>query len=209
VPARAVSRPAWAKMDQVPTVRAIVKHSDPQAGSTRSEKGPSQRVDKTPAQARFLKALARLGSVWSVPRLPAMVSIVVSSRLTRSLGRADVRQWQVTLAADLPGAGAFVEEVLCHELAHIVAFDLVGNSERTHGPTWQRLVREAGFVPSRRLESPANRRDGHARTPKRRFVHRCSVCGFTRIASRRNPGWRCGDCMLAGLDGRFDIFEMV
>jgi hypothetical protein len=94
-------------------------------------------------------------------------------------------------------------------LAHIVAFDLVGDSERTHGPTWQRLVREAGFVPTRRLQSPATQRDSHARTRRKRFVHRCSVCSFTRIASRRMPGWRCADCVLAGLDGRLDVIEMA
>ena len=134
--------------------------------STPSERRPSKPCDEALAQSAFRGTVARLGSVWSVPRLPATVSVVFSSRLTRSLGRADVRRRRITLAADLTGTGPFVEEVLCHELAHIVAFDLVGDSERTHGPTWQRLVREAGFVPTRRLQSPASPRDSHAHTPR-------------------------------------------
>ena len=161
------------------------------------------------AQSEFRGTVARLGSVWSVPRLPGTVSVVFSSRLTRSLGRADVRRRRITLVVDLTGTGAFVEEVLCHELAHIVAFDLVGESERTHGPTWQRLVREAGFVPTRRLQSPATPRDSYARTPRRRFVHRCPVCSFSRVASRRMPGWRCADCVRAGLDGHLDVTEIA
>jgi predicted SprT family Zn-dependent metalloprotease len=124
------------------------------------------------------------------------------------LGRADVGQRRVTLASHLNGTGALLEEVLCHELAHIVAFDLVGKAERVHGPTWQRLVCMAGFAPSRRLQCSSPQMIGLHQKRSKRYMHRCQVCGFTRIAGRRMSAWRCADCVSVGLDGRLDVVEL-
>jgi predicted SprT family Zn-dependent metalloprotease len=38
-----------------------------------------------------------------------------------------------------------LEEVLCHELAHVAVYRLHGRSVRPHGPEWKRLVRQVGF----------------------------------------------------------------
>jgi predicted SprT family Zn-dependent metalloprotease len=161
------------------------------------------------AQDLFHRAAARFGAIWSAGSLSTTVRIAVSPRLTRSLGRADVRQRRITLAAGLTHAGTLLDQVLCHELAHIVAFDRVGRSEGPHGPTWQYLVSEAGYAPQRRLPGPASLAPIKLRSTSRKYAHRCPVCSFVRVASRRMPRWRCADCVLAGLDGHLDITELA
>ena len=157
-----------------------------------------------------LKAVTdRLSALWSTTDLFARVSIVFSNRLSRSLGRADVAQRRVTLAAYLRVPGAPLEEVLCHELAHIVAFERVGKTERVHGQTWQRLVAIAGFAPSRRLRFSSPQTLYRHRKHGRTYVHRCQVCGFTRVARRRVLAWRCADCVAAGLDGDLVVSEQA
>ena len=185
--------------------------SNPEAWpcETGHEPRPPDSCSPLPDQFALRRTLERLSSVWSTPGLPASISIVFSSRLRKALGRADVCQRRVTLAAHLNGAGALLEEVLCHELAHIVAFDLVGKAERVHGPTWQRLVRMAGFAPSRRLQCSPRQGSDLSQKRSRKYLHRCQVCGFARVAARRMPAWRCADCVGAGLDGRLDLTELA
>lgn len=192
-----------------PTLPAIMSPPNRHGRDASSEGRLANAGEEEPRQADLYRIVARLGTIWATPRLPTTVNIAFSSRLTKSFGRADVRRRRISLAAQLAGTDAFVEEVLCHELAHIVAFDLVGKSEYPHGPTWQRLVRAAGFAPTRRLSGPAPSDDALPRIQRKRFVHRCSVCSFSRIASRRMPGWRCADCVRAGLDGLLDATEVA
>ena len=148
--------------------------------------------------------VGELARLWSIPDLAASVSIRFSSRLTRSLGRADAATGRIALAAFLEAQPALLDAALCHELAHLAAFRLVGASEPPHGPTWQRLVRAAGHEPTLRLLVEAN---GARPTTQRRhrFTHCCPVCHFTRTAARPMPAWRCADCAAAGLDGQLEI----
>jgi hypothetical protein len=81
----------------------------------------------------------------------------------------------------------------------------VGCSERPHGPTWQRLVRAAGYEPTLRLPVDANEQDERAPRQRLRFTHSCPVRHFTRTAKRRMPAWRCADCAAVGLDGQLEI----
>lgn len=149
--------------------------------------------------------IAQLANRWSMPDLAEIVEVRFSGRLTRSLGRADAVTGRIALAAFLEHEPTLCDAVLCHELAHIAAFRLVGRSERPHGPTWQRLVRAAGQEPTLRLAVGANELDESSPPPRRRFAHVCPVCQFTRTAARPMPGWRCADCVAAGLDGRMAI----
>jgi predicted SprT family Zn-dependent metalloprotease len=160
---------------------------------------------QTPLARNLDHRIGELARLWSMPDLAASVSVRFSSRLTRSLGRADAATGRIALAALLAEDPALLDAALCHELAHLAAFRLVGTSEPPHGPTWQRLVRQAGHIPTLRL--PISQGDAGSRlaTEAARFVHSCPVCQFTRIAARRMASWRCADCAAAGLDGRLEI----
>ena len=160
---------------------------------------------QTPVAPDLDHRVAELARLWSMPDLAASVSIRFSRRLTRSLGRADAAKGRIALAALLADDPALLDAALCHELAHLAAFRLVGTAERPHGPTWQRLVGQAGHVAMLRL--PISQGDVGSRlaTEAARFVHSCPVCQFTRVAARRMPSWRCADCAAAGLDGRLEI----
>jgi hypothetical protein len=77
-----------------------------------------------------------------------------------------------------------------------------------HGPTWQQLMRQAGFEARRRMHAESPRVPHGTRPPHRLFQHRCPVCGFQRTSSHRVHGWRCKDCVSAGLDGHLQIVEV-
>jgi predicted SprT family Zn-dependent metalloprotease len=153
----------------------------------------------------FEKRIAELADLWSMPELATSAAVRFSPRLKRSLGRADTASGRIALAAFLADQPALCDVALCHELAHLAAFRLTGGSERPHGPTWQRLVREAGHEPTLRLPvdtgSAARAEPGQAQ----HFTHYCPVCHFVRTAARRMPAWRCADCVAAGLDGQLEI----
>lgn len=148
---------------------------------------------------------AELAALWGVPGAADAFTVRFSGRLSRSLGRADSTSGRVSLATSLRGDEALLDQALCHELAHLVAFFLVGRAEPAHGPTWQRLMRLAGHPPVVRLSSPAAAAAGPKAKQARRYWHRCPVCHFTRVASRRMPRWRCADCAAAGLDGLLEV----
>lgn len=149
--------------------------------------------------------IAQLANLWSIPDLAAIVEVRFSKRLTRSLGRADAVTGRIALAAFLEHEPTLCDAALCHELAHLAAFRLVGGSEGPHGSTWQRLVRVAGYEPTLRLPVAANDLDERAPRQRRRFTHACPVCQFSRTAARPMPAWRCADCAAAGLDGHLEI----
>lgn len=158
-----------------------------------------------PVLSRALRArVADLTALWELPDVADAITVEFSSRLSRSLGRAELFSGRIVLSKNLCVDSALLDHALCHELAHIVAFLLVGPSERVHGPTWKRLMGEAGHDPLVRL--PVKPQTGKSTGEKvRRYRHRCPVCQFARIAARRMPNWRCADCAAAGLDGRLEI----
>lgn len=161
-----------------------------------------------PAKESLAATIDRFGLLWSYPTLGQIASTRFSSRLSSVWARVNLDTGAITLAASLKRDPEHLEQVLCHELAHIVAHVLIGRSEGPHGPTWRRLVSEAGYAPMVRLPetdgiqtSPHNQRH----SPVRRFLHRCLVCDFSRFARRPMKEWRCADCVAAGLDGRLFI----
>lgn len=152
--------------------------------------------------------VARLGRLWSRASLADSVSIRFSSRLSRTWARTNLATKTITLASELKVDRVRLDDVLCHELAHVVSHERVGRAEGPHGPTWRRLVLDAGGDPSVRLA------DRNATTTKangvlRRFLHRCPVCDFSRIARRPIRAWRCADCVAAGLSGELIVTEQA
>ncbi|MBW2273116.1 MAG: SprT-like domain-containing protein [Deltaproteobacteria bacterium] len=62
---------------------------------------------------------------WGLPDLGARVRIEVSGRLTRSLGRCEPAKGEIRIARWLrEEAPELLPEVLCHELAHVAAYEL-------------------------------------------------------------------------------------
>ncbi|MBM4368019.1 MAG: SprT-like domain-containing protein [Deltaproteobacteria bacterium] len=153
---------------------------------------------------KLLGTASSLAQLWGVPGLAAGVTIEFSPRLSRSLGRSLPVRKIVRLHADLAsGPQALLREVLCHELAHLVAFQLDGNGVRAHGPIWAALVAKAGYRPRTHLQATSVR--SAPNRPRHRYEHACPVCHARRLASRPMRRWRCTRCLEAGLPGRFQI----
>lgn len=148
-------------------------------------------------------------------RLPA---VSVNRRFTRSLARFDGRLNTIELRPDVARwPGVRLRPVLTHELAHTAVFLRHGTAVRAHGAQWRSLVEIAGVeatarvlagcrpwasapaVPAAQVAVPERR------TAATRYEHRCPVCQMVRIARRPVPGWRCRDCVNAGLEGRLTI----
>ncbi|MEI8360441.1 MAG: SprT family zinc-dependent metalloprotease [Deltaproteobacteria bacterium] len=103
-------------------------------------------------------------TTWARPGLEETITIELSTRLTRAIGRAMPRSRRIRLAATVAEApDTTIAEILCHEVAHIVAWDLFGASARPHGREWAALMRAAGFEPRIRL-ARLHRRDAPGST---------------------------------------------
>lgn len=158
--------------------------------------------------------LAAWAALWGLPGLEARVSIRFSRRLTASLGRATPARRSVRLAAALAaGPPAFLAEVLCHELAHVAAWELHGDGISPHGREWKALMRQAGYRPSTRLTPPpglALPAPPRRRRRRRRYVydHRCEACGWNRVARAVVRRWRCAPCAEAGRDGKLAVWRI-
>jgi predicted SprT family Zn-dependent metalloprotease len=155
------------------------------------------------------------GRKWGVPDLAGLVTVEFSGRLRRSLGRYHPAIGRVRLASFLQEAPREVlEEVLCHELAHVAVRHRLGASARPHGPEWAELVRSAGFEPLTRApakllhEKRVPRRLRPLKPGSARFEHRCPVCHTTRVAGRPVPSWRCAECLDLGLPGAMVISRL-
>ncbi len=178
------------------------------------------------------KAL-RWEGVWGVPGLMESVTIEFSLRFRTTLGLCRPAQGRIRLAAGLlvseeavDGGTSLMEEVLCHELAHVAVHRLHGRQAKPHGPEWKRLVREAGFEPRLRMlvdevdgaaqgRGPAQSAERgskpgrQANKPRPRWEHRCPVCHSRRMAGRPVPEWRCAECLGAGLSGKLVITKLA
>jgi predicted SprT family Zn-dependent metalloprotease len=165
-----------------------------------------RRPNKREAQLRFLmERVANLSAKWGMPDAADAITVCFSTRLSRSLGRADLSTGRISLAAFLRSDPALLDQALCHELAHLIAFLLVGQSERPHGPTWKILMQRAGYEPRVRLSTSSLQSSTLKPKLPRRYLHRCPICHFSRMASRRMMTWRCADCTAASLDGQLEI----
>jgi len=102
------------------------------------------------------RALQSWCHVWAADDLAAKITVEFSSRMTRSLGRCYPERNLIRIAQFvLEDSDALVQEVLCHEAAHLAAHHLHGSSIRPHGPEWKALMERAGFPPSVRYRRVA------------------------------------------------------
>jgi len=77
--------------------------------------------------------LAQWGRLWGTPGLEDAVALAFSTRLRRSLGRCRPASGKITLQASLRDAPrGRLEEVLCHEAAHVAEQPPFG-AARVHG----------------------------------------------------------------------------
>ena len=149
----------------------------------------------------------RLCSLWGIECIADQIRVEFSSRMTRSLGRTQSLRKIIRLNSKLSTSlGGHLEEVLCHELAHIAAIHKFGRSIRPHGKEWQALVRQASYAPNIRMVL-----NGQCNTSPRTntFRHVCPVCHSERIAKRRMTRWRCKNCVENSLNGKLHIEEVA
>ena len=153
------------------------------------------------------ESAARWAAAWGTRGLDTRTNVVFSPRLRRSLARCFPERRLVRLAERLREATpTLLEEVLCHELAHIAVFELHGRNCRPHGTEWSALVRAAGFKPRARLTASDASASGQSRVATRWvYRHRCPVCQAERIGRRPVHRWRCASCVTSGLEGRLVI----
>lgn len=116
-----------------------------------------------------------------------------------ALGRARPREKLIRINAALVDQHpSLLDEVLCHEAAHIAVHELHRGYRRPHGPEWRRLMELAGFAPRARmpLATPLA-----AAAQRHLWHHQCPVCQAWRLARRPVHRWRCAACINAGLPG--------
>jgi predicted SprT family Zn-dependent metalloprotease len=165
--------------------------------------------DTAATKRQISKVLRYCERVWSAPDLASSVTVQISSRLKSSLGRCSPATGRVSLhplLADAPRS--LFAAVLCHELAHVIAYRRFNRSAAPHGPEWQTLVRTAGFDPAVAIPyptSPVKKQKSQARYA---FAHICPVCQTRRFARRGIRRWRCAECQAAGLSGELEITTM-
>jgi predicted SprT family Zn-dependent metalloprotease len=176
-------------------------HDAPATSVTRQD-GAHASLARDPVDAA--SAIAELCRRWGADETPHRTTVVVDPRLRRTLGRADLRTGRIAVAPRVLADSTLLHEVIAHELAHVVAFERVGASERPHGPTWAGLMRAAGFDARVRIACALPERTTAGARPSV-FVHRCAVCHATRTAKRPMSAWRCVDCSAAGLPGELEV----
>ena len=145
--------------------------------------------------------------LWGVPNLTPDVQVRFSSRMYRAVGRCyPARRVMAFAAAVQEMPQRTVCEVLCHELAHMAAFELFGPTIKPHGVQWKGLMQAAGYPPAVTFRDPASIDLLRRRAPVRTgYLHRCPRCRASRISNRRMRRWRCGPCYEIGFDGQLEI----
>ena len=142
-------------------------------------------------------AIARCAELWNEPGLSARLNLVIGQRLERSLGRCYPERGLVRIARfvlDFPAE--LRDEIICHEVAHLVVFERHGRGRRPHGAEWKALMRSLGLTPRVQIQlAPAEaalcarhaRRSG---TLEKRLVRADFGARWIEIFLRRlEAGW--------------------
>lgn len=91
--------------------------------------------------------------LWGANDLAPEISVEISSRMTRSLGRCYPNRKLIRIARFVTEESmALFQEVLCHEAAHLAAYHLHDRSIQPHGQEWQALMHQAGYSPAVRFK---------------------------------------------------------
>lgn len=166
-------------------------------------------VISTPAGSadQIRDSVLKYCNLWGIEDIQDEIQIEVSKRLIRSLGRTQPLLKIIRLNTELCATlNEFLDEVICHELAHIASVHQYGASIKPHGKEWRALVCLAGFEPSVRLSVDNGSEIGK---PLKKYIHHCPVCHSQRIGRKRMTRWRCKSCVASGLSGELQIEEMV
>lgn len=118
--------------------------------------GSPRKCDIPPEHAEALRVSLRhyLG-LWQLEELEPEIELRISSRMTRTIGSAHQGKNRITFAIWLFNQPTeIIEEVVCHEAAHLAASTLYGPGIRPHGREWQALMRKAGVAPRVRIPVP-------------------------------------------------------
>jgi len=113
-------------------------------------------------------------------------------------GQANSRENKIQLNRELleKYAADFINQVVPHEFAHLVAYQVHGHRIRPHGSEWRSIVVTLGYKPSRthKYEVSKSRR-------LRRYMYKCNCPGkkyeLTSIRHnriRRGSSYLCGKC---------------
>jgi hypothetical protein len=158
--------------------------------------------------APIRRSLDRWLHLWTVPELKAKSRIEWSSRLTRSLGRAFPEKRLIRIASFLSTADEpLLEEILCHEMAHLATRELYGLKSRPHGPEWKALMVKAGFEPRTRLPSPMAR--GLLLGGAAAVLSTSTAARFVRSLERREGSFGGAAVRLAWHPGSKGVFSSV
>jgi predicted SprT family Zn-dependent metalloprotease len=148
-------------------------------------------------------SITSLCNLWEIQKIQNDIQVEFSSRMTRSLGRTLPTSKIIRLNKELLGSlHDYMQEVLCHELAHIASVYKFGEAILPHGREWQSLVLQAGYIPRVKMDVAVG---NVCLKPTQRFRHTCPVCFSTRIAKKQIARWRCSRCVTNGLDGKLLI----
>ena len=159
--------------------------------------------------APLLEKARRWEEAWGLPGLLDSVTVEFSTRMRVSLGLCRPVQGRIRLAAGLRNGNAhLLEEVLCHELAHVAVHRLYGRRAKPHGPEWKSLLVKAGYEPRVRVLEDDPRLPAAFPKPRPRWEHRCPVCHTRHVAGRPVRQWRCAKCRAAGLSGTLVIRKL-
>jgi predicted SprT family Zn-dependent metalloprotease len=154
----------------------------------------------------YASQVAEWSELWNVAGLEHRLHISWSDRMRRSLGRCIPSGSIVRVSSRLAlEQRELVLEVLCHEVAHVAAYEINSKPFRPHGKEWADLMRAAGFEPRTSVRLPLACTEARSLFQRGRFLHRCPVCGSARVARTSSARWRCTTCLEAGLSGELEI----
>ena len=130
------------------------------------------------------RSIQKFVTIWNAPWLSDFAKISFSSRLSRSLGRCKPASGEIHLNSQLLDhtLQSLLDEVVCHEAAHVLNFAQHGRLAKPHGPEWRALVSTAGFHLRRSTHSPEIKASTVVPRNQSVYEHRCPVCQATRYS---------------------------
>lgn len=175
--------------------------------------GATSRPAVSPATAaprRSLPSVQNAGPLlegwchlWGAAGLAPEISLEISTRMTRSLGRCYPDRQLIRIADFvLEESEELFREVLCHEAAHLAAYQLHGKSIRPHGREWKALMVEAGYEPAVKFKGVGVRPAPEAVKPRQGLsalfldllgvlpLARARSIAFKRRGQKRSPDSR-------------------
>jgi predicted SprT family Zn-dependent metalloprotease len=87
--------------------------------------------------------------IWGINRKNFKITFEWSPRMKETLGFAFPARSLIRLNHSLASQQnvALLQEAICHELAHIVVYQLHGKTAKPHGEEWKSLIVRAGKIP--------------------------------------------------------------